>query len=135
MSAHADAFAGHYGFERLDYETWRRRRMEIERFDASLWFIARDTAGIAGYVFCSIIGEGGFVETLGVVPRARRQGLGSALLRHAFRELAQRREEFVALGVDAENPTGATELYERAGMRTLWRTDWYEKQLASERGG
>ena len=34
-----------------------------------------------------------------------------------------------ALGVDSENPTGATRLYERAGMRILWRADVWRKEL------
>jgi ribosomal protein S18 acetylase RimI-like enzyme len=38
-------------------------------------------------------------------------------------------ETTVALGVDSENPTGATRLYERAGMRILWRADVWEKEL------
>lgn len=35
----------------------------------------------------------------------------------------------VALGVDAENPTGAVRLYEHAGVRVLWRADVWEKEL------
>jgi hypothetical protein len=35
----------------------------------------------------------------------------------------------VALGVDAENTTGATRLYERVGMRVVVQDDAYEKLL------
>jgi mycothiol synthase len=35
----------------------------------------------------------------------------------------------VALHVDAESPTGATRLYEQAGMRVLYEVDIYEKEL------
>jgi ribosomal protein S18 acetylase RimI-like enzyme len=35
----------------------------------------------------------------------------------------------VRLGVDAENPTGATRLYERAGMRVLRRSNTWEREL------
>ncbi len=35
-----------------------------------------------------------------------------------------------ALGVDAENTTGAVRLYESAGMRVTHRLDIYEKVLA-----
>jgi mycothiol synthase len=35
----------------------------------------------------------------------------------------------VRLGVDAENPTGATRLYERAGMRVLRRSNTWERVL------
>jgi hypothetical protein len=33
--------------------------------------------------------------------------------------------------VDAENPTGATRLYERVGMRVLWEADLYRKDVVS----
>jgi mycothiol synthase len=35
----------------------------------------------------------------------------------------------VRLSVDAENPTGATRLYERAGMRVLRRSNTWERAL------
>jgi hypothetical protein len=35
----------------------------------------------------------------------------------------------IGLGVDAENPTGATRLYERAGMHVAWSAALYEKRL------
>ena len=51
-----------------------------------------------------------------MLPTPERQ-IGLALLREGFRRLAGRGETVAALGVDSENPTGATRLYERAGMR------------------
>lgn len=41
----------------------------------------------------------------------------------------RRGEHRCALGVDAQNPSDAIRLYERAGMRVLWRADMYEKEL------
>jgi ribosomal protein S18 acetylase RimI-like enzyme len=64
-----------------------------------------------------------------VRPRWRRLGLGEALLRESFREFHRRGERRVALAVDVENPTGATRLYERVGMRPLWEAVVYRKQL------
>ena len=57
------------------------------------------------------------------------RGLGLALLRESFRRFRETGETVVALGVDADNPTGATRLYERAGMRVLWQADVWEKEL------
>ena len=45
-----------------------------------------------------------------------RRGLAEALLRHTFSEFARRGLKRVALNVDAESPTGAFRVYERAGM-------------------
>jgi ribosomal protein S18 acetylase RimI-like enzyme len=57
------------------------------------------------------------VRILGVLPEYRQRGLGQALLQHTFAEFARRGFTAVGLGVDAENPTGAVRVYERAGMR------------------
>ena len=45
-------------------------------------------------------------------------GLGKALLQHGFREYARRGAARVGLKVDATNPTGAPQLYERVGFVT-----------------
>ena len=50
--------------------------------------------------------------------------------RHGFAELHRRGERQVWLHVDAENRTGATRLYERAGMRVEHRLDCWVKRLA-----
>jgi ribosomal protein S18 acetylase RimI-like enzyme len=59
----------------------------------------------------------------------RRQGLGLALLHHTFAEFYQRGTHKVGLGVDAQSLTGATRLYERAGMHIARRFISYEKEL------
>ena len=50
-------------------------------------------------------------------------------LEEAFGEFYRRGESRCALGVDANNTTGATRLYERAGMRVLWEAVIFEKEL------
>jgi ribosomal protein S18 acetylase RimI-like enzyme len=52
-----------------------------------------------------------------------------ALLRQAFVTFQQMGRAGVGLGVDASSLTGATRLYERAGMRVVLRFDMYEKEL------
>ncbi len=49
------------------------------------------------------------------------RGLGLALLQHTFRAYYQQGKDKVALGVDAESLTGATRLYEKAGMKVVPR--------------
>ena len=71
----------------------------------------------------------GWVDVLGTRREHRRKGLGDALLRYAFRELYRRGARRIGLGVDSENPTGATRLYERAGMRVASQSDVYAKTL------
>jgi ribosomal protein S18 acetylase RimI-like enzyme len=71
----------------------------------------------------------GYVMSLGVRRPWRRQGVALALLHHSFDEFYRRDKFKVALDVDAESLTGATRLYERAGMREQRRSAIYEKEL------
>ena len=71
----------------------------------------------------------GWVNTLGVRRPWRRSGLGLALLRHSFGELYRRGKRAVGLGVDANSLTGATRLYEKAGMHVIHQMNNYEKVL------
>ena len=81
--------------------------------DKSLWFVVRDGERIAAYARCEAGRHGGgFVGMIGIAEAWRRRGLGRALLLHAFREFWARGITRVTLGVDSENPTGATRLYE-----------------------
>jgi hypothetical protein len=58
--------------------------------------------------------------------------VATLLLARTFAALAERGVGRVYLAVDAENPTGATALYEHAGMRVVKRWDLWERLL---RGG
>ena len=59
----------------------------------------------------------GWVSSLAVRDAWRRRGIGEALLRAAFARFRERGMTTVVLNVDRDNTTGATRLYERAGMR------------------
>ena len=52
-----------------------------------------------------------------------------ALLLHSFGEFYRRGRHTVGLGVDSQNLTGATRLYERAGMHVARIYIAYEKEL------
>ena len=125
-----EAFAEEWNFVPMPFERWFEHRVEAPDFDPTLWFIVRDGDEIAGV----LRGEpqrfdAGWVGALAVRRRWRRRGIGLALLRHAFAEFHRRGEQRVALGVDAQNPTGATRLYERAGMSVAYEAVAFEKEL------
>jgi ribosomal protein S18 acetylase RimI-like enzyme len=52
------------------------------------------------------------------------------LLHLAFAAFWRRGERTVALSVDSDNLTGATRLYERAGMEVEFEVGIYRKELA-----
>jgi mycothiol synthase len=129
-AALGEAFAEEWGFHVLPFEEWKRNRLEAPEMDTSLWFVARDGDQIAGVARCDPrMHGGGWVGALGVRKPWRKRGLGLALLRHALVEFHRRGEKHVGLGVDAENPTGATRLYEKAGMRVLTEDIVFQKEL------
>ena len=104
---------------------------QAEDFDPSLWFLPFDqrSGEVAGNCRCSILDGSGHVDTLGVRRPWRRQGLGMALLLHAFGEFWRRGIRTVRLSVDAESPTGAPRLYERAGFRVEKQFVRYMKRV------
>jgi mycothiol synthase len=113
-----DAFEDHWGHVPQDFDEWAKR-MRGELFDPSLWFLAVDDASgeVAGTSLCSRYLDMGWVSTLAVRRAWRGRGLGEALLRHSFQVFHRDDRRSVALGVDADSLTGATRLYERAGMQ------------------
>jgi mycothiol synthase len=120
--------------EEEPYEEWAHWTVEREGFDPSLWFLATEGDEIAGFSLCrpsETRSDSGIVNLLGVRRPWRRRGLGEALLRHSFAEFHRRGFPRVALGVDADSPTGAPRLYERAGMHVVRRVDFYEKELTA----
>lgn len=124
-----EAFAEEWGHEPelgVDWASIRARRYP----DQSLWFAVKEGDEIAAGAVAEEEAEGGgWVAAIGVRKPWRRRGLGRALLLHCFCELHGRGERKIALGVDAENPTGATRLYERAGMRIVRNIVFFEKTL------
>lgn len=126
-----EAFADHWGDSPWDYETWRTRRFETEEFDPSLWFLAIDGAEIAGVAISRYRGEYGWISQLAVRRPWRGLGLGLALLLASMGEFYKCGVEKVGLTVDAENPTGAIRLYERAGMQMANEYIVFEKILRS----
>lgn len=126
--AHQEAFSDHWGHVRRPYEKWVHRFSDR---DASLWFIAWDgrSAEIAGYSLCRFRMGIGWVGALGVRRAWRKRGLGEALLLHSFNEFYKRDMQVIGLGVDAANPTGATRLYQKAGMKVAAEYVIYEKEL------
>jgi GNAT superfamily N-acetyltransferase len=125
-----EAFAEEWNFVSKPFEQWAENRINVPEFDPALWFIVREGADIAA----ALRGEperggAGWVGALGVRPQWRKRGLGLALLHHAFGEFYRRGQPRVGLGVDAQNPTGATRLYERAGMNVAYEAVAFEKEL------
>jgi mycothiol synthase len=124
-----EAFAEHWGHVPHDLEDWQRTVFGRDWWDPSLVYLVR--AGdevVAAEINAHRFGIG-WVGTIGVRKRWRGHGIGRALLLAAFGELYRRGERRIGLAVDAGNETGATHLYESAGMRVAWQADVYERRM------
>ena len=127
--AHEEAFSDHWGHVRGTFDDWNHHMVEREDFDPSLWYIAWEGDQIAGYSLCRYRMDTGWVGSVGVRRPWRRRGLAEALLLHSFGEFFKRGRNTIGLGVDAQNPNGATTLYKKAGMYVASEVVVYEKEL------
>lgn len=123
-----EAFQDHWGHTPRDYDEWVSRTSRPD-FDPSLWFLALAGDEIAGVSLNRMRPTGGWVGTLAVRRPWRRCGLGLALLYQSFGEFYRRGVTSVGLGVDAQSLTGATRLYERAGMHPTMRIATFAREL------
>ncbi len=132
-----EAFQDHFGYVPEDPEASLARFshffLEDEGFDPDLWFLAMDGNQVAAVCLCRTHSwedpTMGWVSSLGVRRPWRKQGLGLALLQHAFGVYWRRGLKSVGLGVDGLNLTGALRLYERAGMHAYRTYHRYEKEI------
>ena len=127
--AQEEAFSDHWGHVTMPFEEWVKRTQRHD-FEPELWLMALDGDRVVATSTNSVIPDNlGWVSGLGVVRSHRRRGLARAILLTAFNDFWRRGQRSVALGVDADSLTGATRLYESAGMRAVERHDQVRKVL------
>ncbi|MBX2999043.1 MAG: GNAT family N-acetyltransferase [Caldilineaceae bacterium] len=132
-----ESFRDHYGYVERPLEDGFARWIHFihnhPAYDPNFFTLAMDGDQIAGFAICfprdAEYPDMAWVEMLGVRRPWRRRGLALALLHHLFGECYQRGIPKVGLGVDASSLTGATRLYEKAGMSVYRQWDNYEKEL------
>jgi GNAT superfamily N-acetyltransferase len=127
-----EAFQDHWRWAPSPLDEWVKQTIEDDDdYDGALWFRAMDGDRVAG----AVIGRprtaedptSGWIGDLAVRRPWRRRGIALALLQHELGVLYRRGLRAAMLGVDSESQTGATHLYERAGMREYRRIDVYLK--------
>ena len=128
-----EAFRDHWGSHDRTNEEGSHGKFGNPNFDPTLWMIAWDGNEIAGFSQNRFRKGIGWIGTLGVRRPWRKNGLGLALLQCSFGEFYKRGMTTIGLGVDASNPTGATRLYQRAGMYVASEFATYEKELRAGR--
>lgn len=127
--AQNESFRDHWGSHDVSLEEWKHSRIEDPEFDPTLWKIAWAGDEVAGFSINRFRMGIGWIRSLGVRRPWRKRGLGEALLYASFGEFYGRGMKTIGLGVDAQNPTGATRLYQKVGMHAASEFVTYEKEL------
>ena len=127
-----DAFRDHWGgFDGSD-ESYRRW-VESPDFQPDLMVVAWDGDEVAAAVINAVFAEEnrqlglkrGWLESVFTRRAWRRRGVARALIVRSLHLLRDNGLEVAALGVDADNPSGAYGLYESAGFAVTERfTQW-----------
>lgn len=114
------------------FDEWAHWHVGTSAYDPSLWSLAFAGDELAGFSIARqdpVDEAAGYVALLGVRRAWRRHGLGEALLLHSFATFRRCGYTRGTLGVDASSPTGATRLYERAGMRVYRDTVFLDRRV------
>jgi ribosomal protein S18 acetylase RimI-like enzyme len=134
FDASNEAFRDHWGYIPETEENFQQM-LASPTFDPSLWRVAWDGDQIAGMVLSFInkveneefSRKRGYTENICVRRPWRKQGLAKALIALSLKAVKERGMDHAALGVDAENISGATHLYEKMGFRVVARNKIYRK--------
>lgn len=140
FDADAEAFRDHWGgFDASDetFEQW----LADPDLDPSLFVVAYDGDEIAGAVINEINAHEnrelnrarGLLDSVFVRRPWRGRGLAAALVARSLVLLRERGMTSAWLGVDADNPTGALRLYEKAGFGVHLRSAAYRRPLELDR--
>lgn len=115
--AHMEAFAANWAFQHRDRSSWLGITVRSGEFLPELSLVALDGSELAGYVLTyDAEPERVYVGQLGVRRQWRRRGLAVTLLARVLDAAAAAGRKQVGLSVDADSPTGAVGVYERAGF-------------------
>jgi mycothiol synthase len=131
-----EAFRDHWGYIPDPWEEYERMQQDKD-FDPTLWRVAWEDDQVAGMVLNFIEKDQneeygrkrGYTENICVRRPWRRRGLAHALIALSLQALKERGMTEAALGVDAENTSGALNLYKSMGYQVVKSHRIYRKDL------
>ena len=134
-----DAFQDHWGGWDPS-EASMRRWIDSQEFNPDLFVIAWDGDEIAGAVLNAVYADEnaelglsrGWLDSVFTRRAWRGRGLARALIGRSLHLLSQRGLDTAALGVDADNPSGALRLYESCGFAVADRGSAWQRPLEAE---
>ena len=134
--ANREAFRDHWGGAD-ESAAAMERFLGAPEADPSLWLIAWAGEEIAGGIINAIHAEEnealglqrGWLDSVFTRRQWRRRGLARALIARSLIVLRDRGMTSAALGVDADNPSGALGMYEEAGFQVDERFNAWRKPM------
>lgn len=134
--ADVEAFRDHWGARPPTESDWEAF-LDRPFTDPSLWKVAWEADRVIGQVRSFINPEEnreydrlrGYTEYISTIKEWRKRGVAKALICQSLRVLRDRGMHEAALGVHAENPTGAFELYSSLGYQVKATSSTYERAL------
>ena len=127
-----EAFQDHWAHESYPFDLHVE---QMGRVDPRLAPLATEGGEVVGAALGRVMEGAGWIDVVGVRRAWRGRGVGKALLLRSFDGFAELGVGTVLLNVDSESPTGATRLYEKAGMRERRSFHVFEKQLREDAAG
>jgi mycothiol synthase len=131
-----EAFRDHWGYIPDPWEEFERLVNDPD-YDPSLWRVAWQGDQVVGMVLSFIDKDQneiygrkrGYTENICVRRPWRKQGVAKALIALSLKILKDRGMMEAGLGVDAENTSGALQLYESMGYRVVKKGTIYRRKL------
>ncbi|MGW6196081.1 GNAT family N-acetyltransferase [Kribbella sp. NPDC055110] len=138
--AHFEAFSDHWGWAPPDPELWRSRNVRSRAFRGAQSYLVLDgdtvAAYVTGYEWEADTEATGvrqlYIGQVGTRRAYRGRGLARGTIAKVLTEAAQAGYQRAALGVDADNPTGALGLYENLGFTTHNKFTSYALPIPSD---
>jgi mycothiol synthase len=124
-----EAFQDHWGYEPYPFDLHVE---QMGRADPRLAPLATEGEEVVGVALGRVMQGAGWIDVVAVRRPWRGREIAKALLLRSFEGFAELGVGSVMLNVDSENPTGATRLYEKAGMRELRSFHLFEKHLRDD---
>lgn len=123
------SFADHWGSTPMDSERWRAEFADSTAFRPEQSLLAVTDDRVVGFVLSEEFEADtehrgyptGYLARVGALRSVRGRGIASALIAQTLERLRSAGYRYAELSVDAESPTGAGRLYERAGFVTIGR--------------
>jgi mycothiol synthase len=136
FNAENEAFRDHWGHHEFSDEEFTHI-VEDPDLDLDLWRVAWDGDEVAGVVAVGVYSDEnrllgvdrGWLDRISVRQPWRHRGVATSLILAACVALRERGIAEAALGVDADNPSGALGLYESLGFVQVQRATSWRKPL------